>query len=70
MTPARLIECLEAIRWTPLGLADALQSEVSVVVAWLHGREAVPASIGEWLEILARAHHAAPPPRNWRVDTT
>ncbi len=66
MTPARFTECLLHIRWTPINLASALQCQLSWVEALEAGNEEIPAGLAAWLEALAQAHEALPPPITYR----
>lgn len=66
MTPARFTECLLHIRWTPINLASALQCQLSWVEALEAGNEEIPAGLASWLETLAQAHEALPPPTTYR----
>ncbi|QRM56408.1 hypothetical protein [Sinorhizobium sp. BG8] len=66
MTPARFTECLLHIRWTPINLASALQCQLSWVEALEAGNEEIPAGLAAWLEELAQAHEALPPPTSYR----
>jgi hypothetical protein len=66
MTSNRFNECLRVIRWTPLNIASALQCELSWIEALEAGSEEVPAGLAAWLEVLAIAHGAAPPPVTYR----
>jgi hypothetical protein len=58
MTSERFSECLLHIRWTPINIASALQCEA--------GNEEIPAGLATWLETLAKAHEALPPPPTYR----
>jgi hypothetical protein len=64
MTPTRLRDCLEAIRWSQRELAAALGCNDRLVRRWAVGAPgyAVPESVGEWLEALATTHIRHPPP--------
>ncbi|MGJ7038353.1 hypothetical protein J2Y63_001608 [Shinella sp. BE166] len=66
MTPARFIECLIVIRWTPINLASALQCDLSWVEAMEVGNEEIPDGLAVWLENLARVHTDQPPPKSFR----
>ncbi len=58
MTPAELSSCLRIIRWTPDILADALECDISLVLAWMEAVEPVPMKVGVWLKVTADAHQA------------
>lgn len=62
MTPDRFNQCLRHIRWTPINLASALQCGLSWIEALEVGNEEVPSGLAAWLETLAQAHEALPPP--------
>jgi transcriptional regulator with XRE-family HTH domain len=68
MTPTRLRECLESLRWSQRELAAALGCNDRLVRRWAVGAPgyAVPESLGEWLEVLATTHIRHPPPTDWR----
>lgn len=66
MTPDRFTECLLHIRWTPINLSSALQCQLSWVEALEAGNEEIPAGLAAWLETLAQAHEALPPPAAYR----
>lgn len=58
MTPAELSACLRIIRWTPDTLAQALECDISLVLAWLEDIEPVPVKVDVWLKVAATAHKA------------
>nr|WP_276521245.1 hypothetical protein [Agrobacterium rubi] len=66
VSPDRFNQCLRVIRWTPINIASALQCELSWIEALKAGNDAVPAGLAEWLETLAQAHEALPPPITYR----
>ena len=68
MTPTRLRDCLEALRWSQRELAAVLGCDDRLVRRWAVGTPgyAVPGSVGEWLEALATTHIRHPPPTDWR----
>jgi hypothetical protein len=66
MSPERFNQCLRVIRWTPINIASALQCELSWIEALEAGNEEVPAGLATWLETLAQAHEALPPPSTYR----
>jgi hypothetical protein len=66
MSPDRFNECLRHIRWTPINLASALQCDLSWIEALETGNEEVPDGLAAWLETLAQAHEALPPPTTYR----
>lgn len=59
MTPDRLDECLQALRWSPDTLASAFECDVSLVEAWLTGESDIPPKAAAWVETLASYHEAA-----------
>jgi len=68
MTPTRLRECLEALRWSQRELAATLECNDRLVRRWavrVPGY-AVPECVGAWLEVLATTHIRHPPPADWR----
>jgi hypothetical protein len=58
MTPTRLRECLDALRWSQRDLAAALGCNDRLVRRWAAGApgRAVPESVGKWLEVLSTTH--------------
>ncbi|WP_245363408.1 hypothetical protein [Neorhizobium galegae] len=68
MSPDRFNECLRHIRWTPINFASALQCDLSWIEALETGNEEVPAGLAAWLETLAQAHEALPPPTTYRLQ--
>ena len=63
MTPDRFRECLAALHWSQRGLAEILYCDDRLVRRWAQGTEPIPQSIARWIEELAGAHDAFPPPR-------
>ncbi|WP_456013978.1 helix-turn-helix domain-containing protein [Methylorubrum populi] len=66
MTSDRLREALALLRWSQRGLAEALECDDRLVRRWASGDSDIPISVAAWLETLAQAHAAAPPPKGWR----
>lgn len=66
MTAGRFVECLAALRWTQRGLAAILACDDRLVRRWSNGSGDIPASVAAWLETLAKAHEALPPPQGWK----
>ena len=66
MSPARFVECLILIRWTPINLASALQCELSWIEAMEAGNEQIPVELETWLEALADVNEQLPPLRSFR----
>ncbi|WP_092774069.1 hypothetical protein [Agrobacterium fabrum] len=66
MSPERFNECLRVIRWTPINIASALQCELSWIEALEAGNDTVTDGLATWLETLAQAHEALPPPSTYR----
>jgi hypothetical protein len=62
MMSARLRKCLKTLRWREAELADASGNSVAEAKAWLDGRVHPPLAVTAWLEALAKAHAAVPPP--------
>ena len=56
MTPARFIECLEALHWSNDQLAEIFGCDEGLVEAWALGLEEVPPKAAAWLEALAIVH--------------
>ncbi|HTM78613.1 MAG TPA: hypothetical protein VL133_13415 [Devosia sp.] len=59
MTPARFVQCLDALHWSTQTLADILNCDESLVEAWALGLRTVPAKTARWLNTLAVAHENA-----------
>ncbi len=53
MTPDRIRECLDALRWSSSDLA--VRADVSPVSArrWIAGKTVIPTRIAAWLQTLA-----------------
>lgn len=66
MTPARFKSCLTALHWTQRGLAAILECDDRLIRRWASGDADIPASVAAWLEALAQAHEALPPPQDWK----
>lgn len=70
MTPARIRECLDALRWSTNDLADRAGVNPVSARRWVAGKTEIPASIATWLEKLAIQAQTLPPrpPRGleWR----
>ena len=61
MTPARFIECLEALHWSNDQLAEIFGCDEGLVEAWALGLEEVPPKAAAWLEALAIVHEGMEP---------
>jgi hypothetical protein len=62
MTPTRLRECLNALRWSQRGLAAALGRQEGTVRQWARGAVRIPDDVAAWLERAGRWHEQNPPP--------
>jgi transcriptional regulator with XRE-family HTH domain len=60
MTPERLRECRQILRWSQADLAHACGASERSVRRWEVG--GAPPPLGEWLEALCDAHRALPAP--------
>ena len=63
MIAGRLRECLRTLRWEAADLALELDCPGNDVARWVEGRAPVPLAVAAWIEALAKAHRAMPPPR-------
>jgi transcriptional regulator with XRE-family HTH domain len=63
MIAGRLRECLRALRWEAADLAQELGCSRNDATRWIEGRAPVPLAVAAWIEALAKAHSALPPPR-------
>jgi hypothetical protein len=70
MTPERFNDCLASLRWTQRGLATILECDDRLIRRWAAGQADIPASVTAWLETLAQAHDAIPPPKGWKRRAT
>lgn len=61
MTPDRLATCLRLLGWSNHHLAHLLGVTENRVRRWLGGNP-IPPEVGPWLDALAAAHNANPPP--------
>ena len=70
MTPTRLRECLDALRWSQRDLAATLSCNDRLVRRWAAGAPscAVPESVGKWLEVLSTTHIRHPAPSDLQAD--
>jgi len=66
MTSNRFRDCLAALGWTQRGLAATLRCDDRIIRRWASGDAEIPASVAAWLETLAKAHEALPPPQGWK----
>jgi hypothetical protein len=62
MTPARLAEILDLLRWSAYALAAETRVNDRTVRRWLAGDYPIPETIEHWLERLAAAHADLPAP--------
>ena len=69
MTPTRFRECLDALRWSQRGLADALAMDERQVRRWAAGA-AIPEAVAAWLERAGKWHEKNPPPAKIPVDVS
>lgn len=67
MTPDRFRRCLDALRWSQRGLAEALGCAPTLAKRWARGEAPVPGPVAAWLEDLAAQHAARPAPTDWRT---
>jgi len=63
MSPARLRELRTELRLSSYELAELTGYTRSAVQGWETGKSRVPAPVAAWLEALAAAWRAHPPPR-------
>ena len=56
MTPARFIECLEALHWSNDQLAEIFECDEGLIEAWMLGLVEIPPKAAAWLETLAVVH--------------
>ncbi len=66
MSPDRFRDVLRLLNWSGRGLASVLECDERLIRRWMAGAAAIPAGIAAWLEALAIAHEANPPPADWR----
>ncbi len=59
MTPARFVECLEALHWSNDQLAEIFGCDEGLIEAWALGLEEIPPKAAAWLETLANVHEVA-----------
>lgn len=62
MTPTRLRECLDALRWSQRGFAAALGRPEGTVRQWARGTVRIPDAVAIWLERAGGWHERNPPP--------
>jgi len=56
MTPARLVQCLEALHWSNDQLAEIFGCDEGLIEAWVMGLEDIPPKAAAWIETLATLH--------------
>ncbi len=66
MTPTWLRECLDLLRWSQRGLAEALDCDSRLVRRWAAGQASIAPDVAEWLERAAAFHSANPAPAEWK----
>ena len=66
MSADRFRECLSMLHWSQRALAEILFCDDRLVWRWAQGSEPVPEPIARWIEKLAGAHEASPPPTTQR----
>ena len=65
MTPARLLQIIEALTWTKRGLEILLGEHETIVRRWADGSTAVPEPVAEWLEAIGAVSLMRPLPHGW-----
>lgn len=63
MSADELRDCIATLGWTLRGLGIQLGVGESRMRRWASGLYPVPPELAEWLERLAAAHKALPPPK-------
>lgn len=63
MTPARLSEVLDILRWPIPVLAEESGVNERTIRRWLLGAAPIADNVGDWLEALAACHTSHPVPR-------
>jgi hypothetical protein len=66
MTPAAFAAALERLGWSKRHLVDLLRCDTNLPTRWARGDAEIPPPIATWLTGLTGAHHAHPPPQDWR----
>jgi hypothetical protein len=61
MSPERLAECIEALGWSKLYLAQMTGRDHKQVRRWMAGAR-IPPEIAQWVEARARHAERTPPP--------
>lgn len=62
MTPTRFRECLDLLRWSQRGLAEALACNERTIRRMATGASDIPSQLAGWLERHAAAMQADPLP--------
>jgi uncharacterized protein YlzI (FlbEa/FlbD family) len=66
MTPERLRECLDTLRWWAPEMAEAMGANPRTTARWISGKNPIPDNVGEWIEKLVAYEEAMltthPPP--------
>jgi len=66
VTPTRLREVLDALRWSQRDLAAILNCDDRLIRRWASGEITVPPLIAVWLARRLCLHAGNPPPDDWR----
>lgn len=59
MSPARFVECREALHWSDDQLAEIFGCDEGLIEAWALGLEEIPPKAAAWLETLLNVHEVA-----------
>lgn len=65
MSPSRLRQILDALRWSQRDLADLVACNERLARRWAAGQADVPEAIADWLETRLQLHVQSPPP-DWK----
>ena len=65
MTATRFRECLGLLGWTLRSLSELLRIHPTTVQRWAMGRQEIPLSVAQWLELRARHAQIHPLPVGW-----
>jgi transcriptional regulator with XRE-family HTH domain len=68
MSPDRFETIRDALGWSTRYIAKRLGINRYIVSQWASGKEAIPANVDAWLEVIVAGIETAPLPHGWVVS--